>query len=159
VRTVVIGIGEGGHLVSTEVNKALFQRLIDEAWHKGDLAVVDELVASDFVSHDPAAPHVRNREEYKQRIIGERTSFPDFHITIDDEVAAGDKVVTRWTVRGTHSAPIIDQFGTIAPTGKQIAVTGITIDRWSNGQLVEEWLYGDMLGFMQQLGLMPQPDK
>jgi predicted ester cyclase len=62
-------------------------------------------------------------------------------------------------VRGTHSAPIIDQFGTIPPTGKQIAVTGITIDRWSNGQLVEEWLYGDMLGFMQQLGLMPQPDK
>src|SRR5258708_34515332 len=87
--------------MSTEENKALVRRLIEEVWNQGNLAIFDELYAPDFIFHDPGLPQVRTREEDKQWIARILKAFSDFHITIDDLIAEGDQVVVRFTSRGT----------------------------------------------------------
>ena len=87
----------------TEENKDIVRRTIEELWNKGNMAVADELHAANFVNHDPCGtPETVNLEAYKQGIIDTRTDFPDFHATIEEMIAEGDKVVTRWTCTGTH---------------------------------------------------------
>ena len=81
------------------------------------------------------------------------TAFPDVHFTIEDQVAEADKVVTRWTWRGTHQGP----FQGIPPTGKHVMVTGVGINRFANGKVVENWTNMDILGLLQQLGVVPAP--
>jgi predicted ester cyclase len=80
------------------------------------------------------------------------TAFPDLHFTIEDQIAEGDKVVNRVTARGTH----LGDFRGIPPTGKQVTVAGITIDRIAGGKLVESWTSWDFLGILQQLGVVPK---
>ena len=80
-----------------------------------------------------------------------RSGFPDIHITIEDEIAEGDKVLSRWTLRGTHKG----EFAGTAPTGKHVTVTAMTLFRFEAGKIVEGWDYWDALGFMTQLGLLP----
>ena len=82
-----------------------------------------------------------------------RSAFPDMQLTIEDQIAEGDKVVTRWTARGTHQGELMG----IPPTGKQATVTGITVGRVANGKFVESWSNFDALGMMQQLGVVPVP--
>jgi predicted ester cyclase len=83
-----------------------------------------------------------------------RTAFPDYACTVDDQIAEGDKVVTRWTVRGTQQGELMG----IPPTGKQVTLPGVVIDRIAaNGQLVETWLQADVLGMLQQLGVVQAP--
>ena len=118
--------------MSTEENKALARRLIEEAWNQGNLATVDELLAPD---------QPPSRELYKQYIVRTRTAFPDFHATIEEQVAEGDLVVTRWSVQGTHQG----MFRGHSPTGKQMAVTGIVIDRIVDSKAVEGWMELDTL--------------
>src|SRR5260221_14544004 len=142
--------------MSTEDNKALVRRLIEEVWNQGNLAVFDELYAPDFIFHDPGLPHVRTHEEYKQWIAERLNAFPDLHITIDDLVAEGDQVVMRLTFRGTHTGDLVTPMP-LPATGKQVTVPGITIVRLVGGQAVEVWSQGDTLGFLQQLGLIPAP--
>ncbi len=89
--------------MSTEENKALVRRLIEEVMNQGHLAVFDELYAPDFLFHDPGLPQVRTREEDKQWIAGILHAFPDFHLTIDDLIAEGDQVVVRLRARGTNT--------------------------------------------------------
>ena len=138
--------------MSTEENKALARRLIEEAWNQGNLATVDELMAPDHVGHHSLVPNQPgSREFYKQYIVRTRTAFPDFHATIEDQIAEGDLVVTRWSVQGTHQGT----FQGHSPTGKQMSVTGIVIDRIVDGQAVEGWMEMDTLHQMRQLGLMP----
>ena len=81
------------------------------------------------------------------------TASPDLHITVEDQVAEGDKVVTRYTTRGTHQGPFMG----IPPTGKHVTVTGIVITRFANCKEVEEWANADWLGLLQQLGVVPTP--
>src|SRR5258708_2421822 len=90
--------------MSTEENKALVRRLIEEVWNQGNLAIFDELYAPDFIFHDPGLPQVRTREEDKQWIARILKAFSDFHITIDDLIAEGDQVVVRLTARGTGAS-------------------------------------------------------
>ena len=129
-------------------NKATVRRFIGQALNAGDLAVVDELVATDYVLH--VTPEVRGREGMKQFITEYRAAFPDYTCTIEDQVAEGEKVVTRWTVRGTQHGQLMG----IPPTGKQVTLPGVVVDRLSNGHLVESWMQADALGMLQQLGVV-----
>jgi steroid delta-isomerase-like uncharacterized protein len=128
------------------------RRVIEEAYNAGRLETLDDVLAPEFVGTDPALPEpIRGIEAEKQIVAAYRSGFPDLHITIDDMIVAGDKVVTRWTARGTHTGEL---WG-MAPTGKEVTVTGIGIDRVANGRIVEAWNNWDTLGFMQQLGAVP----
>jgi steroid delta-isomerase-like uncharacterized protein len=138
--------------MSTEDNKALVRRLYEEVLNQGKLALVDELVAPDFVYHN-ASTTIQGREPYKQFLSMYRTASPDLHFTIEDEVTEGDKVVTRYTARGTH----LRQFMGIPPTSKQVTVTGIAISRIGSGKVIEEWANADELGLLQQIGAIPTP--
>ena len=142
--------------MSTEDNKALIRRLIEEVWNQGNLAVFDELYAPDFLFHDPGLPQVRTREEDKRWITETLNIFPDLHITIEDLIAEGDQVVVRMTGRGTNTGDILAPSPHPA-TGKQVTMTGIAIARISNDQFVEIWHQVDWLGMFQQLGVIPTP--
>ena len=137
--------------MSAEENKTIIRRYIEEAWNRGNLAIFDELVSPDYARYmaDPAKP--LNREQQKQRIAAFRNAFPDFHLTIEDLVAEGDKVVFRMTAHGTQQG----QFMAIPPTGKPITISIIDIARIVDGKLVEHWGNRDDLGMLQQLGAIP----
>ena len=140
---------------STAENKALVRRLIEEAWNKGNGAVIDEILSPAYVLHVPSPSPQINREVYKQAISMYRSAFSDFRFTIDDMVAEGDKVVIRWTIQGTHTG----EYMGVAPTGKEVALTGISIRRIADRMITEEWLASNMLNFMQELGVVPPPDQ
>ncbi len=142
--------------MSAEENKAIFRRYVEEVGNQGKLDLVDEIFDR-YVSHQPDGHALeRGPEDVRQFIDEFHQAFPDFHSTIDDQIAEGDKVATRWTMRGTHQG----EFRGIAPTGKQITVTGIGIFRFSDeGKVVESWDNFDQLGMMQQLGAIPSPEQ
>lgn len=137
--------------MSVEENKANARRAVAEFWNKGNMALFDEFWATNYVNHDPSNPEVRDFNGFKKWVIAVRNAFPDLNITIEDIIAEGNKVVTRWTFSGTHKG----EFGEIPPTGKQVTMTGITIDRIADDKVVESWWNGDDLGMMQQLGVIP----
>jgi predicted ester cyclase len=139
--------------MSTEENKAIARRWNDEIWNKGNIDVIDELFAANFVSYYPGFP-TSDRENYKEWVAMEFAAFADIHCTIEDLVAEGDKVAIRWTWRGTHSK---GKYMEIAPTGKKVTNIGITILRIEGGKIVEEWGSSDELGKLQQLGVVPSP--
>jgi steroid delta-isomerase-like uncharacterized protein len=138
----------------SEENKTISRRFIEEAFNKGNVDVIDEIVSSNIVTHDPAAPPnmPAGSEGVKQMVLGYRSAFPDIKVTIDDLIAEGDKVVTRWSARGTHEGELMG----IPPTGKEGQVTGISIDRIEGGQIVESWTNWDTLGLLQQIGAVPE---
>jgi steroid delta-isomerase-like uncharacterized protein len=139
--------------IMSEQNKALARRSIEEIWNQGKLAVIDELVASDATFHDPSVPGGKftGPQGMKQFVQIYRGAFPDIRLTINDQIAEGEEVVTRWTATGTHSGELMG----IAPTNKRATVTGVDIDRYQGGKVVEAWASYDMLGLLQQLGVVP----
>jgi steroid delta-isomerase-like uncharacterized protein len=137
--------------MSTEENKAMLRRVYEEALNKGDLAILDDLLAADYVLHMAGLGEYKGPEGFKEMVTALRAAFPDLHVTIDDMVAEGDKVTHRFTLQGTHKG----DFKGIAPTGNQITVTGITISRFSGGKEGEAWQNIDSLGIMQQMGVVP----
>jgi len=134
-------------------NKALVRRYVEEVLNRKNLALIDQLVAPTFIAHDSSMPDAKGPAGVKQLAAMVHASFPDLHFTVEDMVAEGDKVVYRYTVRGTHQG----DFMGIPPTGRQFAVTGIHIYRVGDGKFQEEWENWDMLGLMRQLGVLPQP--
>jgi steroid delta-isomerase-like uncharacterized protein len=141
--------------MSIEDNKNLVRRFYREI-DAGNIDALDELVAEDYLDHSPPPfPGIEapGREGLKQafRLFWDAT--PGTH-EIADQIAEGDKVVTRWTMRGTHR----EEFRGIAPTGKELEITGIGIFRFSDGKVVESWDNFDQLGMMQQLGVIPTPE-
>ncbi len=139
--------------MSAEENKAIARCVFEEAWNQGNLDPVDEIHSTDFVLHDPSMPEdICGPEGFKQFITMYRIAFPDIHFTIEDQIAEGDKVVTRWTGTGTHRGELMG----IAPTGvRGQGVMGITIDQIAGGKIVESWNAWDTLGMLQQLGVVP----
>lgn len=134
--------------------KAVVRRELEEMFSAGNLGVADEIIAADYVGHDSALPEpIRGPAGVKEAVAGYRAAFPDLTVTIKAQVTEGDILVTRWTARGTHQGEL---FG-VAPTGKQATVTGISIDRFSGGMIVESWTNWDALGLLQQLGAVPVP--
>ena len=139
----------------SEENKALIQRFVEEAFNKGNLDVADEIYASRFISHEPGGPVDRHPEYVKNFVNMYRSAFPDGHTTIEDVVAEGDEVAYRWTYRGTHRGELMG----IPPTGQDVTITGMTIDRISGGKIEAEWNNFDQLGMLQQLGVVPAPGR
>lgn len=134
-------------------NKALIRNAVEEIPNQGNLDVVDEFFAKDYVYHPD--PKIRGAEGINQHVAALRASFPDFHLSLEDMIAEGDKVVSRWTGGGTHTG----EFMGVPPSGKLIKVTGILISRIVDGMIVEEWERSDKLGLLQQLGMIsPMPD-
>ena len=133
----------------SEENKAIVRRFGEEVWNKGNLEALDGLVTADFVGRGPGTGVIRGREELRQVVVGMRAVFPDLNFAVEDEIASGDKVVTRWTFRGTHQA----EWRGVAPTGKQVTFTEITIRRIADGKIAEVWANADELGLEKQLGI------
>jgi steroid delta-isomerase-like uncharacterized protein len=131
------------------------RRLLEETFNDGNVALIDQLVAPDAVNHDPAEPaHVRalrGPDVFKRTVQMYRAAFPDVRITVDDVIAAGDKVAVRWHSEGTHQGELEGY----APTGARGSVTGISIDQWKDGKVVESWTEWDNLGLARQLGAAP----
>jgi len=138
----------------TSKNKDILNR-IEVLWNTGDLANIDDMFAADFINHDPNAPDVNDLEGYKRFIVITRTAFPDFHVTSEDIIAEGDKVVNRWTATGTHKGEL---FG-IPPTGKKATWKGISIYRFADGKITEAWWSKDMFSLLQQLGVIPPSEQ
>jgi len=137
--------------MSTEENKAIARRWGEEVWGKGSLAAVDELFAANFVFNYPAPGATPDLKGYKQTVTSLCAPFANIQCTAEDVVAEGNKVAVRWTWRGTHKGELMG----IAPTGKQVMITGIGILRIVGGKIVEEWGEMDSVGMMQQLGVFP----
>jgi predicted ester cyclase len=135
----------------SEENKALVRRWFTEL-DKGNDHIVDELVAIDYIDHNPPLPDMApGREGVKQANALLRAAFPDARHAIEDQIAEGDKVVTRLNARATFQGAILG----IPPNGKLITVEGISIHRIAGGQFVEHWAVGDNLSLYQQLGAIP----
>lgn len=137
----------------SQQNTMLVRRAVEEVWNRGNLAVVEDIVSSDIVIH-MSHENIHGPDGIKQFFSMLREAFPDLQFTIEDQVAEGDRVVTRWTARATHSSA----FQGIPPTGRQVSLTGIDIDRIVNGKVVECWSFADDLGLLQQLGAIPTPE-
>jgi len=130
--------------------KAIIQRS-KEMWNTGDLKIVDEIYAQDFVNHYPFDPSVRDLESFKKFVVECRKGMPDLNVAIEDMIAEGDRLACRWVCSGTHE---VDFFG-IPATGKDATWTGVTIYRFDSGKIVEAWWCEDALGMLQQLGVIP----
>ena len=134
------------------VNKALVLRYITEVLNKGNVALIDEMVAQSFLSHDPIGPDIHGPDGVKQCNTMYLNAFPDLQFTVEEVIAESDIVVWRWTAHGTHLGEILG----IAPTRKQAVSTGTVTCHIANGKLQETWINWDALGLLQQLGGVPQ---
>jgi len=138
--------------MSEEQNKKVLERVIEEAYSKGNVDVLDELFAPNFIEHQAGIlpPTV---EGVKRSIAYLRGAFPDMKLTIEEIIANGDKTWARITGRGTHRGPFMG----LPPTGKSFAITIMDVCRFENGQIVEHWGVADQLAVMVQLGGLPRP--
>jgi steroid delta-isomerase-like uncharacterized protein len=128
------------------------RRVFEEIWNLKNLNAVDELIAANYVHHDPNSPPVATGAEgYKEFVRYYLAAFPDTHFTVEDLVVMGNTVAIRWTVRGTHEGDLLN----VPRTGRSFSVTGMSMGRIENGKFVESWNNWDALGLMQQLGALP----
>ena len=131
------------------------RRLIEESFNEGKFELADKLISPDAINHDPAEPvrmrGLRGPETFKRTVTMYREAFPDVRMVVDDVIASGDQVAARWHSEGTHRG----QLEGLAPTGARVSVTGISIDRWKDGKVVETWSEWDNLGLARQLGAAP----
>lgn len=138
--------------MSTDENRAVVRRYYQEVLEGGNIQLLEEMAIPDYDEHDPIPGQSNGLEGLKQRVEMLRSAFqPRF--TLEDMIAEGDKVVVRWTNRGTH----VGEFMGIPPTGKSFSIAGIDIHRLSGGKMAEHWHVVDLFGQLQQLGLIPQP--
>jgi steroid delta-isomerase-like uncharacterized protein len=133
-------------------NKAVARRWSEELWSRGNLAVADEIIASNYVRHDPADPFTaRGPEDVKRIVTMLRSMLGDFRIDVEAMIAEGDFVVSRYTATATDTAGYMG----LPPTGKTIRTAAIQIFRFENGKIVESWAARDDLGTLKQLGHLP----
>ena len=143
-----------GVRVDMEDIKALVHRYYETFFVKKDFSIADKLIAENYLLHDPAiADFDGGREVYKKFQFQWLEAFPDHRLTLNDQIAEGDQVVTRWTATGTHKNDLLG----IPATQKKFTITGISISRVAGGQIVEEWQNWDYLGLLQQLGVVRFP--
>lgn len=140
--------------MSTEENIALLRRAWDEVYGQKRLDFIEEFVLDDVIAHEPDGD-VRGIEEFKRYLATYLAAFPDTSVTVEDVIAEGDKVVSRYTVRGTHEGAT-EEYG--PPTGKQLVIEGITVYHFKGGKLAEMWDRYDNLAVMKQLGLMSEEE-
>jgi steroid delta-isomerase-like uncharacterized protein len=142
--------------VSAEENRAVSRRVAEEVFNGGNVDLADELYAPDYVLHDPSLPEdLHGPEGIKRYAAMTLGAFPDIRVAVEDQVAEGDKVVSRWTATGTHTGDLMG----IPPTGRRVEISGVTINRFSGGKIAEDWYQSDDLGMMQQLGVVPSGEQ
>lgn len=131
-------------------NKQIVRRALEEPWT--NLDVLDELIADDYIGYDPALPEpIRGVQGAKDNVSDYVAAFEGAKITVQEQIAEGDLVASRWEGRGKHTGELLG----IAPTGKEAVVSGLTLSRVANGKIVEEWTNWDTLGMLQQIGAIP----
>jgi predicted ester cyclase len=147
---------------SAEVlNKAIVRRELEEVFTQGNLDAAEEIYAPNYISHEtatavrPASEDIHGVEAGRQIAAARREAFPDLTYTIEDQVAEGDKVATRFRARGTHLGELAGH----APTGKEVEVRGINMCRIEGGKIAEHWPHADILGMMRQLGFFPDQEQ
>ena len=141
--------------MSTEANKAVVRRAIDQIINQKVLGAIDELFAPDYVDHASPEGEAQDREGFKHFARMLFDAFPDFHIEIEDMIAEGDRVMYRGTVSGTHAG----EFMGAHPTGKRFSVAEMHVDRVVNGKIAEHWGLMDILGMLQQIGVIHPPEE
>jgi len=134
----------------TERDCDLITRFYEEAFNGGNVHVIRELVAPDHVSHLPTGDHY-GPEGVRIDVSYFRMAFPDLHFQIEEFIEAKERIVYRFTARGTHDGPFMG----VPASGRKVEIQGIGIDRVSDGQTVERWLQYDSAGLLQQLGALP----
>ena len=139
----------------SDASKAIVRRYIEEAFNNRKHDLLDELVAEDFVDHHLPPELPPGPEGAKLWFGGAVAGFPDIHIVLKDMIAEEDKVAVRTEITGTHEGEFMD----IPATGKEFAITGMAIARIADGRLAEWWENADMMGLMQQLGVIPEPEQ
>ena len=133
--------------MSSEQNKALLERYIEEVWHKENPGALDAFLAPDYQRHrSPHAPPL-NLADQKQLLKGFRAAFPDIAITVEDVIAEGDKIAFRSTMHGTHQGEILG----IAPTGRAVTFSLLDIIRIQDGKIAEQWGGPDLYDLARQL--------
>jgi steroid delta-isomerase-like uncharacterized protein len=140
--------------MSSEESKVIVRRFWG-VWEEGNIDLVDELLAPDYVNHSPATPDQPTDPEGIKAVVGMfRGAMPDLRVIIEDMIAEGDKVVVRYTIEGTHEGEL---FG-VPPTGQRLSIKSISVERVSDGKIREHWRITDSLDMMQQLGVIPMPE-
>jgi steroid delta-isomerase-like uncharacterized protein len=144
-----------GQSATMTEREALARRVFEDGFTEGRLEVLDEVMSDDFVMHDPQVPQgdLRGPAAARDVITTYRDAFPDLRMTIDDVVEQGDRVALRWTATGTHGG----ELNGLAPTGRSVTVTGMSIERIAGNRVAETWTNWDTLGLLQQIGAAPAP--
>ena len=141
--------------MGAQTNKEIVRRIAEEPW-RGNYDVIDEHVAADYVGHDPAMPDpIRGPAGFREFVRTYQGAFRNARVTVEEQLAEGDLVATRWSARGIHEGELMG----IPATGKEVAVSGITISRIKDGKVAEEWLNWDALGMLVQLGAIQIPTR
>ena len=135
--------------MSVEENKENIRRHVDEIWHKGNMEVVDELIAPNYVLRNPEGDDITGVDGFKQMATSQRTSFPDIHFAIDNMIGEGDYVAVQYTFTGTFT----NKMGDIEPTGKKFEQSMVIIYRFEGGKQAETWITYNQLSMFQQLGI------
>jgi steroid delta-isomerase-like uncharacterized protein len=140
----------------SEENKTVARRAFEDHFNTGNLDLGEEIFTPGYVNHDPSLPDFGSGPEAANQAVRlYRNAFPDARITVEDQVAEGDKVATRWSARGTHQGELTG----VGPTGNRVEITGITISRIEGGKIAEDWINYDALGMLQQVGAIPTPEE
>jgi steroid delta-isomerase-like uncharacterized protein len=146
-----VGLRHGKDLDEVAFNTALGRKVFVEIYGRGKVNLVDQVYADDFVDDSPGGG--KGRELIKEAVAGFHQACPDLRMELEDVFATQDKVVIRYVGRGTQTGA----FGNIPPTGKAIAVRGITVFLIENGKIKTEWTEYDRLGLLRQIGVVPSP--
>ena len=139
--------------MSTEDNKLLVRRYVEQILNRGNMAVADELLAPNYKRYISPSAVPLTVDVQRQRLAGIRAAFPDWHLTLEDIIAEEDRVAFRATIRGTHKGA----FQNVAPTGKEVTVSALDIVRIENGKFIEHWGGPDLFNLLQQLGTVVTP--
>lgn len=140
--------------MSAEESKAIMRRFW-EVWEQGNVELLDELLAPEYINHTLAAPDLPPGPEGVKEVVSMfRSGIPDLRVVIEDMIAEGDRVATRYALEGTHGGHL---FG-IAPTGRALSIKSMTVERLSGGKIIEHWRVTDELDMMRQLGAIGTPE-
>ena len=139
--------------MSAEESKGIVRQFWG-VWGEGNIELVDELLAPDYVNHSPATPELPTGPDGVKGVVAMfRSGMPDLRVLVGDMIAEGDKVATRYTLEGTHEGEL---FG-VPPTGQRLSIKSFTVERVSDGKIRDHWRVSDTLDMMQQLGIFPPP--
>ena len=146
-----LGVTPPAFAQTEEANKAVIRRTVEEIWNKGNVSLIPEQIAADYVAHNAGGTDYRGHDGFREMVTGTRAAFPDMRYAIDNLVCEGDKVVCNCTITGTNTGPMMGA----PPTGKKISIKQTYISTVKDGKSVETWALADRLSLFQQLGITP----